>query len=718
MQAAVPSLLFAGGIGLLMVSCGADSSSGPGGVSSPLECEARDYPCSLSEVRIEILERGDALGDEAVAMLEAGAATGDVAAFLERQADMAVVEWDHAAIWYRLKGGVGIWILREAAFAPEVAGRRAGGQDGGTGRQNWAAEPDGTGRRNRTERDDGTGRLDRAHRRSSTVSSTATPFYIVGLDSQKKKALVLSPFQWHVPDIEDTPAVAEILSATRGYEGGVTYRSNPEETSANVGLASFMEWDGYDVVHVSTHGSRVCSDGGCRATLVAGLLASVLPPGGESKAEKLKTLEEQGVSYAKSENTGREYLVLSADFFRYHYPGGLDDALVFINSCEGFGPQATDLVDAIRGSSSVVFGWSETVRVVDATAASTALYQALSKGYPGEVALEEIEDLATGQPCPCVEGSPAPVLRASPRGEGGDLRIREVITLMHPVSGQELTAADVVMIEGTVNDGEPDAVPWLVRVDGVKPELAGGMVVRVLVAGAQSDPVPLSEGQAKDEDQWTVSGVVLLPFDVEEDTPATFGARLDLHEGGVSEHVTDATIGGEGPIMGREWKLEAASTTGWPGIPYTPVTATGNLTLQLAPGQAASEPHPRYVVTGGTVTYDYNHTYYDCTYSAPVLTFEVTQDVSQESELRFDTTTNPVGYTGVIYTQGPEFQVTESCGGGSSTRTQRAANTWVLVQQGEPEPVSGDRRMITGTYLTEAGNGFFYRSDYSIRRVR
>ena len=169
--------------------------------------------------------------------------------------------------------------------------------------------------------------------------------------------------------------------------------------------------------------------------------------------------------------------------------------------------------------------------------------------------------------------------------------------------------------------------------------------------------------------------------------------------------------------MGRVLELEAASTTGWPGIPYTSWTASTRLTLQFAPGQPGTEPHPRYIVTGGTVTYDYNHSYYDCTYSAPVLTFEVTPSISQDSELRFDTTTEPVRYSGVIYTQGPEFEVTESCGGGEpSTRTQRAASTWVLVQQAEPEPVSGDRRSITGMYRNEAGNGFFYQSSYTITR--
>ena len=127
--------------------------------------------------------------------------------------------------------GGGIRILREASFAPEVLAEGPGGP---------------------------------AARRQGPLPELG----IVGPESQEKRALVLSPFHWHVPDIEHTPAVAGILSPTRGYEGRVTHLSNEEEILTTVGLGSFMQWDEYDVVHVSTHGSRVCSDGGCRATLV------------------------------------------------------------------------------------------------------------------------------------------------------------------------------------------------------------------------------------------------------------------------------------------------------------------------------------------------------------------------------------------------------------------------------------------------------------------
>jgi hypothetical protein len=199
----------------------------------------------------------------------------------------------------------------------------------------------------------------------------------------------------------------------------------------------------------------------------------------------------------------------------------------------------------------------------------------------------------------------------------------------------------------------------------------------------------------------------------------TFRAWVNLHDGGESQHETDATLSGEEPIMGTVWELEAVHKSGWTGgIPHTPYTATAHLTLRFAPGQAATEPHPRYVVTGGTVTHDYTHTYYDCTFSAPAITFEVTEEVSLDSELTFDTTVDPVRYRGVIYSQGPEFEVVEDCGDGGSTRTHRAANTWLLVESGEARTVSGDRRSIVGAYRVESGVGFFVESNYTITRTQ
>jgi hypothetical protein len=670
----VPSLLLAAGLALATAACGSDSPSEPN-PRTPLECEARDYPCSLSEVSLAVLERGDALGDQAMAMLEAGASTEDAAGFLESQADMAEVEWDDAAIWYRLEDGLGHWILWEVVGAAPAGVRAATGENGRGAR-----------------------------------------FHIAGPEVEQKTALVLSPFSWEYLAEDEGADVAAILSGTRGYANGVTHRFNDERTTSNVSLGSYLEWGSYQVIHVSTHGSRICDGGSCRAVFAAGLLETALPPGPETKAEKLKSLEQQGVTFAKGRH-GDEYLVLTADFFRQRYPGGLKDALVFINTCKSFGPEATDLADAIRGNSSVFLGWTEGVLHEDAGAAAAALYQALSQGYPARVALGEIGGLAVGRPVN--ETTPAPELWVSARESGGDLRIREVVTLLQPVSGEELTPSDRVEIEGTADDGEDDAVPVLVRIDGVKPDLADGMTLHVEVDGAQGDPIPLTSVDPGEEDRWLVSGVVPLHYDVTEDRDVEFRARITLHDGGESRHATSSTIGGAEPIMGRVWDFEAVQSSFWvDGTPHTPYGATTRLTLRFAPGQAATEPQPDYVITGGTVTFDYNHTYFDCVTTAPVQTFDVTPDVARDSRLQFNTGTNPVEYFGLLSTYGPEFTVTTTCGGGDpGTRTHRAVNTWLLLAADAARAVAGDRRSFSGTYrVTGAGGDFVIETTYTATR--
>ena len=132
-----------------------------------------------------------------------------------------------------------------------------------------------------------------------------------------------------------------------------------------------------------------------------GLLQNLLPAGPGTKAEKLHALTDQGVTVVKAEKTGLEYLGLTADFFRIHYPAGLDNTLVFLDACQSFGPQATDLVDAIKGSTTVVFGWTEPVYSNDATATAVALYKALSeRGYPAEVAYAHLGALKNGTAVP------------------------------------------------------------------------------------------------------------------------------------------------------------------------------------------------------------------------------------------------------------------------------------------------------------------------------
>lgn len=678
-----------------LTACGSDSpGTGPDDDPVPdpdpvdseptLECGLPDYPCAWSGVPSAIVERTLALRDEAVVRLDGGADPAEVEQWLEGLDDVAEAQSHAVALRYRVVGGRGVWIYLDGAL-----------QSG--------PNPDASGRR-------------------GLAAGTAPPARHVVGDVPEKRALVLSPQLWEFgEEWTDATEVAAILAATRGYDGRVDLRANAEETSTDVGPEAFRDWDQYDVIHYNGHGLRVCDLSGCRATLFLGLLDNFLP-GDASETAKILQLDEMGYELALGKRSGSKYVLIGADFFREHYPGGLDETLVFLNSCQTVGPAAVDLALALAGTTSAVLGWSDSVYADDGMAASLALWDYLSdQGYPARVALEKIGDLRTGAATHSGDGTP-PVLTLIGRPDGDDLHIREVVTVLNPDTGDDLDDSPSVRIVGDAGDGQPDQAPFRVRVEGILDDYAGSMDVFVTVDGVDADPIRLSNGTKDDRDAWIVDGVVQLPYDLTDDRSVVVRARVALHSGGESTDESTAVLTGRTPIMGYEWELVGSHRTYWTGpIPHTPYHASSVLTLEFAPGQDPDEPNPEYVLTGGTVTWDYSHTYYSCVFSSPAVTFEVTPEIAVNSSLVFDTSVQPARYSGWVRTFGPMIEITESCGESTGTRLHRAYNVWVELDASEAKPVSADGTTITGTHLDGTqfpGYAFVLESTYTIRRVR
>jgi hypothetical protein len=385
--------------------------------------------------------------------------------------------------------------------------------------------------------------------RSRAAPDVQRPLFdIVGSGSEQKKALILSSALWEFKGWDSGPAVRDILASTRGYEheGGVTFVSNAASTATDVGLASFTGWAAYDVVHVVSHGMQVCDDSQCRGMIIVNELSTLFPEDlSESELiEKLKEVNQPGVDAVK--RSGKRYIAINADFFWIH-AAGLVDTVVFLNACQLFGGPNTDLIDALTGTSNVVFGWTEAVWSDDAYYAATRLFEELSEGgYPAAIAYERLGGLRTGL---STEHGPSPTLLQAQRPEGGDLQIRDVVTLLHPATGQKLTDDDRVEIEGIQGDGDHDAAPFLVQVDGAIAEHASDMLLLVSVDGVASDPVQVSSGTANEQDQWIVEGTIPLGYDLEDDEPVTFLATVELVSEGESEHESGAIL------TGASWTL-------------------------------------------------------------------------------------------------------------------------------------------------------------------
>jgi hypothetical protein len=688
-------------IGLVVAGCSSDGSAeAPDGevpaTAIPLECETEGYPCELSEVPVEILERSHELSIEAADMFTAGADATEVDTWLTSHEDVVEVESDEEAVRFRVDGGRGTWVLRASAFGDR--GAPSASTTGG-----------------------------------AVAAAFGGPlFHVAGPKSDDKRALVLSPMLWDFAPLDEGAAVASLLEATKGYEGRVEFLANaaPEDTTVTVN--SFRGWNAFQVVHVGTHGTTVCKEGSCRAVIAATTVRGelpqdegVLPIGG-----KLQSLEGRGLDIGTvvgSRGFDLEepllLVLLTADFFRHEYKGGLQDTLVFFNACETLTGGATDLADAIRGTTSVFFGWNETVSSDAAVQVAEALYKDLGEGgYPADIAFDRLEGLRTDAFLP-----EHAQLQLADRADGDGLRIRDVVELLDPAA-QLLDASSVIPITGEAGDGEFDDVPYAVQVDGVTPEVAGDAVLHVSIDGVEGDPQPLTAGSSNDKDQWTLTGSVPIGYDLEEDKVVPFRAWVELPDGGESDDETPATITGAEPIMGYVWAYEGTNTVGFPD--HAPEVATATLTLEFEEGQAFDEPHPRYVVTGGTVTYQPISTSGSgCTYNDPGLTFTVTPEMSPAdpegdqapSVLIFDTTVTPIEYRAVLYTHGPDDTVVQDCTAidpttyGVNTVNYGGNTTWAIVDMSDHRTVV-DQGLIAEKL--EPGSAYGYTIEFTITRIK
>jgi len=308
-------------------------------------------------------------------------------------------------------------------------------------------------------------------------------------DRDHRRALVLSPYRFEFQDFDPQGAVP-ILAATRGYgEENVEYRVN-----AWAGWESFLGWEDFDVVVVATHGGRVCGSDGCRHGLNTGDYFDTV----EEAIALFRRHNVPGMmaDFAQAVTSGERFsAMVSADFFTHpdNYPEGLHGTVVIAVACESANRpgEPFDLGDALVNASpsstgdargGVWVGWTETVWSDDATAATEALLEYLSRGLTARDALSRIALRGLHQGVP-VEGGPVPEVVVRTRGSG-DLRIRELPWLLDDFfaplpDGGDLTWAVV----GSLGDGEPNRLDLELDVDGVMPGTEGGYRVRFELDG-------------------------------------------------------------------------------------------------------------------------------------------------------------------------------------------------------------------------------------------
>lgn len=465
--------------------------------SAPFDCERDGYPCTWSDVGRGTLDESDRIADDVLEMLDEGASVADAVAFLDAMPGVAEIESSDVAIRFRLRGGRPTWVLGPDARLLE-------GPPGGGHPQHPPV--------------------------AVSPSRALSARDVVGDVPKSKSALILSPFQYQFKQSDEGAELAALLGADRSYEGNVQYVANTDQ-SQEVAPSDFMGWDGFDVVHVSTHGAQVCGDDGCKTVIVAGNLAS---------AEVIVGSADLGVDLVKIEY-GEQAYGASTDFFRSKYPSGLPDTIVFMSACQT--AKGNDLAQVLAGQGGAYLGWTESVHSGTAHRAALAFFTNLiEKGIPATKAFEALKegvDLTTDQP-----GETGAVAKLEIFSGGDDLRIREVVFLQNPLTKEELPANFPYPVVGQPGDGAVDRIPFLIKVDGVEGNPAG-FTVHVEVNGISGPPVSLATGEAVDADgnAWQVKGEVPVTFDAQQGQSIEIRARVDLPEGGTSEWDESAQLG-------------------------------------------------------------------------------------------------------------------------------------------------------------------------------
>ena len=629
--------------------------------AAPAECLTLAYPCALRDVAPATVERSLELGETARERLDDGATTAEAAAWLREQPSVAVVEHDDHGLRFRLDGGRFVWLTDGPIEMTASRTPRARGTFGGIG---WSPSR--------------APLFSRLPTRAGSDAGEPRLNGVVAAGEEQKSAIVLAPLAHLGSGGYGATDIAAVLQDTRGYGGRVTDIEG-STSSSGAAMLGFSQLAGHEFVLVRSFGARVCAQGhGCRAVVVASQMLGDwlrLPQ------------EQQGTVDVLILPGGLQYVALGADYFRTTYPNGLQRAMIFFDV-----PDLNDdrLTAALKGPSSEYFYWDGNRQASATGAAIRDFVSDLSRTgrasafVHGERHLELVSDGAT-------------FVRVRP-GNQRALRIRELLTIRNPITKTELVTGSSMTIEGTLGDGKPDKVGFVIDIDGITEEESTQTLVTVTVDGVEAPAmVPADGGEIIDEFTWRLEGEVEVP-DLTEDHELDIHAEALLAEGGKSQREVVVKVGQE---LGSELvgDFTATSDTIWPGVK---MTTTAHVTFVRKPSDPTDTKFT-YEPTKGEFTWEIQgNSDKGCRHSAGPLTWPIETD--NGDELRFDLTRKAEGiitYWGDGHVgDGPEVDLDIDCPDRDTTTQTRAEGDWFLAPQDVEFLYEGGA--ITGSWRSSA----------------
>jgi hypothetical protein len=380
-------------------------------------------------------------------------------------------------------------------------------------------------------------------------------------------------------------------------------------------------------------------------------------------------------------------LALSRDFFTTSYPGGIENAVVWIQAANGADPS---IATAIHGPTGAFVGWEGAPAPAAAATASAALMALATE--TGSTLGHAFDSMGMGT----VVGAGRLVIYAAPAGPA-DHRLREVVVIRDPDSLEELTNASRIAVDGFLGDGNDDALRLVVDVDGMTATDAAVTTLSLVIDGWTAPALPLTG------DDWAWVGstmtrrlttTVQTPHDFAAGATIALWAHVALADGGLSEHAVSPTVRDVGSLphtwVGTSTVVARLSATGSAAI-----TRTATVSFTRDPSQSPTSPYPKYLSDGGTMTWRISGTYESgCSDSSTTIVVPIPPRA--QDYVWFDVGVAPFAYDGFAsLPTGPSVTVTNSCTG---TYTTTAAGVWLYIPESAGARLTGTN--LAGTYVS------------------
>jgi hypothetical protein len=665
---------------LLVTACSPTSAGAPTPSDQPaprqappgLACEAPAYPCTDAEVDPAVAERSHKLATDAAAQMLDGASFETAAAAIKAEPGIAEIAADSDSIRFRLEGGRPIWVLPKPDGAPTAehpspAGALRAPSQGAT----LAARPG-----------------------APRMAPLAAPRRIVGTDFNAKKAVVLAPYAFVQDGGGAGDDIAGILRRTRGYANNVTYLANETAQATNVQVNSFAHLAGNAAIFIDTPTGMICDDD--RPDECHGVIAAQELADPEAYEEEF---EEEGLERIVWREGGAA-IGLNGYFFVTYYPNGIDDALIFLGGPDIDTP---DLIESIIGSSSEIYWWDGKRDPAAAAEAMTSYVARLADTgrMTSSVYREMKSQLKIGD---------AQWNGATPKGSRIAMRIREVVTILDPATGQPLQNGATIAVDGELGDGQPDLVPFLVKVDGLSPGEEDHTTINVTIDDFSDLYLPSNDAEKVAENTWQV-GQSFQHADLQEGQTLTIDAIAQLaEEDGISRQTLAFKVTGakkkpdEAPPVpaetspsagrveiGRVYEGTASAVTRL-GYGDAKVTKVAKVRLVRDPNDGPGSKNVSFTVESGTMSWSLGGGNDGCSFSAPAA--QVPIPASEFDALTIsvpDDPNAPYRYFGSgSVEEGPSTTVSMNCDSVDVGYEQRAEGTWFYVARGDNLTTDGN----------------------------